>query len=203
MINLKLYIAKALKIMLNPPSLRNCTISKKAKVCAKSELTNVELGDYSYIGNACFLVDVSIGKFCSIADRCCIGGVEHPMERVSTSPVFQRGKNVLNINFAHFDPPKDSPTTIENDVWIGMGAFIKGGVTIHTGAVVGMGSVVTHDIPPYEIWAGNPAKLIRKRFDDKTIEMLERSERWNWSEEKLMNNSRWFIDPEALAETLK
>lgn len=203
MSDLKLYIAKALKIILNPPALRSCTISKKGKVCSRSELTNVELGDYSYIGNNCFMVDVSIGKYCSIADRCCIGGVAHAVEHVSTSPVFQKGRNVLKTNFAFFERPADIPTIIENDVWIGMGAYIKGGVTIHNGAVVGMGSVVTHDIPPYEIWAGNPAKFIRKRFDEETIINLLKMEWWNLPEEEIQNFAEMFSDPNKLINTIK
>ena len=195
MSDLKLYIAKALKIILNPPALRSCTISKKGKVCSRSELTNVELGDYSYIGNNCFMVDVSIGKYCSIADRCCIGGVAHAVEHVSTSPVFQKGRNVLKTNFVLFERPADVLTIIENDVWIGMGAYIKGGVTIHNGAVVGMGSVVTHDIPSYEIWAGNPAKFIRKRFDDTTINHLLSINWWDWNEDTIRENAYLFDDP--------
>ncbi len=202
MIDIRLLFAKALKVLLNPPALRQCEISKKAKVCSRSELTNVRLDDFSYIGNQCFMVDVSIGKYCSIADRCCIGGVAHPIERVSTSPVFQKGRNVLNTNFAFFDRPKDEVTIIENDVWIGMGAYIKGGITIHNGAVVGMGSVVTLDIPPYEICAGNPARFIKKRFDDDIIQMLMSSAWWNWPDEKICQYGDSFINPHSFSKLI-
>ena len=63
----------------------------------------------------------------------------------------------------------------------------KSGVTISDGAVIGMGSVVTHDVGPYEIWAGNPARMIRKRFDDETVENLKQIKWWNWNEEKSKN----------------
>gem|GEM_PF-5324250 len=86
--NVKLVIAKGLKWILNPPALRDCQIDKTARVCPRSELTNVKVGRYSYVGSQCFAVNASIGHFCSIADRCCIGGATHPMDYVSTSPVF-------------------------------------------------------------------------------------------------------------------
>lgn len=68
------------------------------------------------------------------------------------------------------------------------------GGTIADGAVIGAGSIVTKDVGPYEIWAGNPAKFMRKRFDDGTIEKLLESERWDWSDEKLEEKGHSFID---------
>ncbi|MBQ3368009.1 CatB-related O-acetyltransferase [bacterium] len=201
--NLKLLIAKGLKILLNPPALRNCDIDKTSKVCAKSELTRVAMDRYSYVGNACFMVNVQIGAFCSIADRCCIGGAMHPIERVSSSPVFHEGSNILRKNFQKFPAVSTPKTVIENDVWIGMGSYIKSGVTIHSGAVIGMGSVVTHDVPAYEIWAGNPAKLIRKRFDEETVKKLLELKWWDWPDEKLEKYGQYFSSPEKLFEMLK
>jgi acetyltransferase-like isoleucine patch superfamily enzyme len=185
MIDLKLLIAKGLKIILNPPALRKCKISKTSRICARSELTNVTLGRYSYIGNQCFIVNTEIGNYCSIADKCSIGGAEHPIDRVSSSPVFHEGNNVMKKNFAEFPAINTSRTIIENDVWIGMGCYIKSGVKIHNGAVIGMGSVVTHDIPAYEIWAGNPARKIKDRLSGQMAEQLAATEWWNWSDEEI------------------
>ena len=195
MLDFKLLIAKGFKIVFNPPALRSCNIHKTSKVCSKSELSNVILGRYSYIGNACFMVNVEIGNFCSIADKCSIGGAMHPMERVSSSPVFHEGKNVMGKHFATFPVNKTPLTIIQNDVWIGMGCYIKAGVTIHNGAVVGMGSVVTHDIPAYEIWAGNPAKKIKNRFDEQTNKDLLQTAWWDWSDEKIAESSHLFENP--------
>jgi len=201
--NVKLVIAKGLKWILNPPALRDCQIDKTARVCPRSELTNVKVGRYSYVGSQCFAVNASIGHFCSIADRCCIGGATHPMDYVSTSPVFHAGKNIMRTNFSSHSAPKSKVTVIENDVWIGMGCYVKAGVTIHTGAVVGMGSVVTHDIPPYEIWAGNPARFIRKRFDENTIEKLLNSEWRDWSDSKIAETAVMFDDTEKFIQYLE
>lgn len=194
------YVAKALKILLNPAAYNNCQISKKARVCSHCDLTDVDIDDYSYVGHGNSIVRTNIGKYCSIANGCYIGGANHPVERVSTSPVFHEGRNILKTNYAHLkyeDPPM---TIIENDVWIGQGVFIKSGVSIHDGAVVGMGSVVTCDIPAYEIWAGNPAHKIRDRFnDDIKIKLLE-MKWWDWSEKEIRAYANFFIDPNRLVE---
>lgn len=194
---LKLLLAKGLKKLLNPPALRNCHIDSTAKVCSKSELNSVTLGKYSYIGNDCFMVNVDIEAFCSIADRVCIGGAGHPIERVSSSPIFHEGNNVLGVNFQSFPYEHTPKTTIENDVWVGLGAIIKAGVTIHNGAVVGAGSVVTHDVPAYEIWAGNPAKKIRDRFDKEIADRIEKTGWWNKSDEEIKELSKQFDDVSA------
>lgn len=193
----RLIISKGLKYILNPPALRNCSVDSTSKVCAKSELSKVTIGRYSYVGNDCFMVKVHMGSFCSIADRCCIGGARHPIERVSTSPVFHEGNNVMKKNFQYFQLDEMPLTVIENDVWIGIGSIIKSGVTIHNGAVIGAGSVVTHDVPPYEIWAGNPAHRIRKRFDDDTIEKLLKIGWWNFKDKKIAKISNSFDNIDA------
>lgn len=84
-------------------------------------------------------------------------------------------------------------TKIGNDVWLGIRTIVLGGVTIADGAVIGAGSVVTKDVGPYEIWAGNPARFIRKRFDDETIRKLLESKWWDWDDEKLYREGRTFI----------
>lgn len=201
--DIKLLISKGMKKVLNPPALRNCHIDSTAKVCSKSELNSVTLGKYSYIGNDCFMSNVEIGAFCSIADRVCIGGAGHPIERVSSSPVFHKGNNILKKNFQLFEYKHTLKTTIENDVWIGIRAIIKAGVTIHNGAVVGAGSVVTHDVPAYEIWGGNPAKFIRRRFDEEVSSKLEMLSWWTWSEKDIAKYSEYFEKSDELIEKCK
>lgn len=190
--NIKCIIAKGMKILLNPPALNNCIIDKSSKVGPRTEMTSCKLGRYSYVGQQCFMVNTDIGGFCSIADRVTIGGASHPMDYVSTSPVFHDGKNVLNKNFSSHRIKDTKKTVIENDVWIGQGAFIKAGIKIHNGAVVGMGSVVTKDIPPYEIWAGNPARKIRDRFEDKTKKALMDLKWWEWPDDVLKQEAKEF-----------
>lgn len=77
---------------------------------------------------------------------------------------------------------------IGNDVWIGYEAVIMAGVTIGNGAIIGTRAVVTKDVPPYTIVGGVPAKSIRRRFDQATIEKLEALRWWDWDEEKIRRN---------------
>lgn len=203
MLNLKCIIAKGLKILLNPPALNDCVVEKTSKVCSRSELTKCKIGRYTYVGYQSFMFNVTIGSFCSVADRCSIGGAIHPMEYVSTSPVFHEGRNILKKNFSKHPIPKTPRTVIENDVWIGQGAFIKAGVHIGTGAVIGMGAVVTHDVEPYEIWAGNPARLIRKRFDDEMVQQLLASKWWELGDDDLSVYARYFNVPENLMKKIE
>lgn len=200
--NIKCIIAKGMKILLNPPAINDCIIDKSSKVGPRTEMTSCKLGRYSYVGQQCFMVNTDVGGFCSIADRVTIGGASHPMNFVSTSPVFHVGKNVLHKNFSNHKIMGTKKTVIENDVWIGQGAFIKAGVKVHNGAVVGMGSVVTHDIPPYEIWAGNPAKKIRDRFDENTKKRLLESQWWDLLDEKILLYSEKFDDIENFLNSI-
>lgn len=197
------YIAKGLRAVLQRPAIRSGVIDKHSRVCSGSQLSRVEMDRYSYIGHDCFLNNVKIGSFCSIADNCKIGGATHQIGYVSTSPVFVSGKNIMGKNFAEHADNETAQTIIESDVWMGMGCHIKEGVHIHTGAIIGMGSVVTKDIPPYEIWGGVPAKLIRKRFSDEVTEMLLESAWWNWPEEKIKEYSDCFDDPMFFLQQLK
>ena len=156
--SLKRILAKGLRAVLQPPALTGCTLDKHTKVCSGTQMNFCTMKRCSYVAHDCFLLAADIGPFCSIADNCRIGGAHHPIERVSSSPVFHAGKNAVKKNFADFEAPQAPRITIGADVWIGAGATVKSGVVIGTGAVIGAGAVVTHDVPPYEIWAGNPAR---------------------------------------------
>lgn len=189
-------VAKILKKILNPPALRNCYKHKTARICSGSELTKVKIGKFSYIGNRCFIVNTSIGNFCSIADRCIIGGAMHPIDRVSSSPVFHEGRNIMGKNFMDFPRVSSKETTVGHDVWIGMGAFIKSGVTIGNGAVIGMGSVVTHNVPSYEVWAGNPARKIGERFASYIAKALEETNWYELEDLEIETYAETFDNPE-------
>jgi virginiamycin A acetyltransferase len=121
---------------------------------------------------------LTIGKFCSIAEGVTIllGG-EHRVDWITTYP--------FNFVFKEAEKFEGHPRTkggvsIGNDVWIGMDAFILSGVTIGNGAVIAARSVVTRDVPPYSIVAGNPARQVRLRFSESIIEALERIRWWDW-----------------------
>lgn len=193
------YLPKLLK-KIKLSSKKNCLLDTKSKVLGGCTLLNVSMGKYSYVGENNTIVNCDIGAFCSIAGGCMIGGGEHPVTSVSTSPVFHRGKNCLGTNFgdADFNPYKK--TVIGNDVWIAGRVLVKGGVVIGDGAVIGMGSVVTKDIPPYEIWAGNPARFIRKRFEDDVIDKMLRIKWWEFDDEELTKRGELFENSNLFLE---
>lgn len=132
-----------------------------------------------------------IGKFCSIAcgAKFLFTSGNHSMQSLSTYtfPIFfdEWDLDAKNI-CAAWDNKGD--TIIGNDVWIGYEAVIMPGVKIGDGAIIGTHAVVTKDVPPYTIVGGVPAKPIRKRFDDATIEKLEALRWWDWNEKKIKRN---------------
>jgi len=127
---------------------------------------------------------LKIGKFCSIAMGTTIYlGSEHHVEWVTTYPFFAKFKKA---SFASNTTKGD--VIIGNDVWIGDGALILSGVTIGDGAVIGARAVVTKDVKPYEIVAGNPAKHIRFRFTQDQIDKLLKIKWWNWDIKKIEEN---------------
>lgn len=200
---LKYLFAKAEKILLNRPAIKSSMIHKTAKICSGSQINYTKVGRYSYLGHNCFSVEAEIGAFCSIADGCRIGGASHAIAFVSTSPVFEKGRNVLKKNFSEHESVPTKKTIIENDVWLGACVQIKSGVTIGTGAVIGAGSIVTHNVPAYEIWAGNPARKIRDRFDKQTAERLLNSEWWTWKDDKIKEYATLFCSPNGFLEKLE
>ncbi len=129
-----------------------------------------------------------IGRYCSIGPNLEILGRNHPLERFSTSPftyhrhIFDTAIKDLGGSFmAVKRAPSARMPRLMNDVWIGQRVMLARGVTIGNGAVVAAGAVVTKDIPPYEVWGGVPAKLIRPRFPEKIVERLLRLEWWRYA----------------------
>ena len=151
-VNPGFFINKFLRLI-NRPALRGCQIDKTAKVGTGSNCIRVQMGRYSYMGKNNSIANTTIGSFCSIASYCAIGGGAHPVDMVSTSPVFYGGKNVLGQNFGTIIKEINNSVTIGNDVWIGEGVFINDGITVGDGAIIGAHSVVTHDIPAYAVVA--------------------------------------------------
>lgn len=182
------------------PTLRGCSIDPTARVLQRSNLIDVTMGRYSYMGAANSLNNVTIGSFCSIASYCAIGGGDHPLGNVSSSPVFLAGRNVFGTNLGELSFDESRPVTIGNDVWIGEACFVNAGVTIGDGAVIGAHSVVTRDVEPYSIVAGAPAREIRKRFSDDVVEGLLALRWWDWDDDRLRSSAGLFADPRALLE---
>ncbi|MDP2782491.1 CatB-related O-acetyltransferase, partial [Devosia sp.] len=158
---------------------------------------------YSYAQSGTAIYNAEVGPFCSIAGDVVIGLGAHPTSMVSTSPVFYDNDQPLPRFFT-----KDRQftevlprTVIGPDVWIGQGVMVKAGVKIGAGAVIGAGSIVTKDIPPYSVAAGNPCRPIRLRFTEDICQKLLDSRWWEFDEARLEKLAPLFSDPESfLAE---
>ena len=158
---------------------------------------NIIVGDFTYIADSDFESHVThhydfigdkliIGKFCQIASgvEFVMNGANHQMNAVSTFPFYTlQGWDMAPP--AREDMPLKGDTVIGNDVWIGQDATILPGVHIGDGAIIGANSVVASDVEPYTIVAGNPAKLIRKRFDDELIDLMLKFRWWDKSVEEI------------------
>lgn len=164
--------------------------------------SNISVGDYTYFDdrrygpdkfeeyNVLYNYDFSkvklvIGKFCAIAaeTRFIMTG-DHKLDAISTYPfpIFGHGWEAA---FNVYDLPVKGDILVGHDVWFGYDSLIMNGVTIGNGAIIATRAVVVKDVPPYSIVAGNPAKVVKMRFDDKTIERLQKISWWNWDREKI------------------
>lgn len=197
------YYSKFFKKYIRGKCIKDSSIAASAVINSGSSVINSVIGAYSYCSYDCYIDSASIGKFSSIANEVIIGGDEHPMEWLSMSPVFQNVRHSGPIKrFARHELPPVKRTLIGNDVWIGNRAIIKQGVTIGDGAVVGAGAVVTKDVPPYAIVVGVPAKVIRFRFDEKTIALLLNTKWWDFDYLKLEKYAQKVTNVKELLEDI-
>ena len=178
-------------------------ISRKARVYGRVQVIDSSLGDYSYVGRDSRVIHADIGKFCSIAGETKVGMGTHTLDNISTSPIFTEKKNGTGqswVKKSSFVPFRR--VTIGNDVWIGVRVMIMGGVSIGDGAVIGAGSIVTKDVPPYAVVAGVPARIIRYRFPQQQIDLLLEHPWWNLSEEQLRDQIALFQENENIEEKI-
>ena len=164
----------------------------------------IDIGIGSY--GSCFNVDqtwtgynnLTVGKFTSIARGVCIYTRNHPYERPSTSPLFY---SKAFSNGLLKDTVEFGKLTIGNDVWIGQYAVILPSChIIGDGAVIGAGSIVTKDVPDYSIVAGNPARVIKYRFDEETISIFKKSKWWDMNIEELKAKQECFQSVEKFKD---
>ncbi|SIR65014.1 Acetyltransferase (isoleucine patch superfamily) [Aeromonas sp. RU39B] len=154
----------------------------------KTRITgSVRLGFFSYIGRYSEVNNSTIGRYCSIAPRVIIGAPEHPTEEFSSHLITYSDKGPFGyikdlskwFCGSSFDDKKT--TTIGNDVWIGDSAFIKRGITIGDGAIIGARAIITKDVAPYSIVTSDNNRIIRNRFTShETIAKIEKSKWWEY-----------------------
>ncbi|MCH9610787.1 MAG: Streptogramin A acetyltransferase [Chlamydiales bacterium] len=171
----------------------------------------IKVGDYTYYAdqehaeefenrNVVFgeIANLTIGKFCQIAQGTTfvLSDSNHQMDGFSTYPFFVFGR--FNKETPTWDDyeltlPDKGDTFVDHDVWFGHKSTIMPGVKIGSGAIIATRAVVTKDVPPYCIVGGNPAKIIKQRFDDKTIERLLQIAWWDWPIETITQNIKSIV----------
>ncbi len=176
-----------------------------------SAFKSSSIGYGSYIADGCRLSGTWIGKYSSVGNDVRVVTGAHPTgENISTCPSFYAVDAANGLSYVkknsfqeHKYAKEQYAVAIGNDVWIGSHARILQGVTIGDGAIIACGAVVTKDVPPYSIVGGVPAKVIRMRFDPKTVESLMKLRWWDWEEEQIRENAHLFSQPETFIKTIK
>ena len=175
---------------------RNVKQGKNVRIEPVALLSDVEIGDYSYLSSNSVVSNTSIGKFCSIGPNFFCGWGVHPTQGISTSPVFYSSK--AKFSFSKEDKIEEHPhITIGNDVFIGANVTVLEGVTIGDGAIIGAGAVVSKDIPPYAIAVGSPIQIKKYRFEENQMQALERIKWWDFDDEQLKEVEKRFFDVEG------
>jgi acetyltransferase-like isoleucine patch superfamily enzyme len=178
--------------------LDNVELGKYVSIGHGAILDGVTVSDFSYVAANSIIRNAAIGKFCSISSNVQIGLAPHPSRIfVSTYPAFYSSENLsCPVSFRKDSAFNDSVprSVLSHDIWIGANAIIPGGINIGTGAIVAAGAVVVKDVPPYAIVGGNPAHVLRYRFSAEQIELLLRSEWWDWPLDTLRARVSEFCD---------
>ena len=171
---------------------KDCVFSEYSRLHGGARIHRSSLGRFTYVV-AAHISNAQIGSFCSIGPAR-IGGLgRHPVDRVSTHPLFYSNRAQVNLALVETDTIQEhAPVCIGHDVWIGAQAIILDGLTVGNGAVVAAGAVVTRDVPPYAIVGGVPARILRFRFDDATADALEELEWWGWPIPRLRDSADSF-----------
>jgi virginiamycin A acetyltransferase len=172
----------------------NSEIDQRARLQHTHHIFNSSIGKFSYVAKNSEIRNTNIGMFCSIGSNFISGNGLHPLNGISTSPMFysnglQNGTTLSEINKIE----EFIPVSIGNDVFIGDNVTILSGITIGHGAVIGAGAVVSKDIPPYAIAVGCPIKIIKYRFTTNQIEALLRIQWWNFKEDQLQEIEKLFF----------
>lgn len=186
-----------------------CRIERFSHILAGHALP-AALGAFSYSFSP-FLPTMRVGRYCSIAHDVGVMASQHPTDWATSSPFsyspwglegFSRylaeEKGLTSFVLFPSDEFRSAPVTVGNDVWIGEGVLLKGGVTIGDGAIVAARAVVTRDVPPYAIVGGVPAKVIRMRFPEAVVERLQALQWWRFGPDVLhpldVRDTQGFMD---------
>jgi acetyltransferase-like isoleucine patch superfamily enzyme len=197
--NLSLVVFKLLK-KARLAAIRSSTVHSTAKIESGTSFYFSTMDRHSFCGYDCDIYCTDIGRYVSIANGVVLGGGRHPMEWVGMSPVFYAGRDSVKAKFSTHARQPAERVDVGHDVWIGRSAIVLPGVRIGNGAVVGAGAVVTKDVPPYAVVGGNPARVIRFRFNDALIARLIATDWWSLDDDGLRRLGPYMNDVEKFLE---
>ncbi len=166
-------------------NIKNSILGKNVLIAKNADVYNSKIGYLSSIGRYAKITHTEIGKFCAISWDVTINAISHPYNHLSIS-AFAYVPYVGN--FVEERVQSYQKVIIKNDVWVGANSVVMPGVTIGNGAIIGAGAVVTKDVPDYAIVAGVPAKVIKYRFDNETIDNLLKLKWWDLAPEVIKDN---------------
>ncbi|VVT02034.1 Virginiamycin A acetyltransferase [Roseovarius sp. EC-HK134] len=180
------------KALIHPDcDITDCEFGIYTEVGRGSRLAHVAMGDYSYCDRSCDLANTEIGKFANIASFVRVGATDHPLDRASLHHFLYRSASYWEDapdDALWFDKRRARLARIGHDTWIGHNAQVKPEITVGHGAVIAAGAVVTHDVAPYMIVAGVPAKPLRPRLAPALADRMMALAWWEWDHARLREN---------------
>lgn len=179
----------------------NCHCGDYTRIYSPFHLFDVQIGDYTYVAQNSYISRATIGKCCSIGPNLICGWGIHPIDTISTHPMFYSTKKQNGMTLSSSDKIEEvKHIDIGNDVFIGANVTILDGVKIGDGAVIGAGAIVSKDIPPYAVAVGCPIRILRFRFPENIRNKLLEIKWWNFSEDNLKDVERMIFDVDAFVE---
>ena len=179
-----------------------CSFGDHVSIGPDSMVASSHFGRHSYLAFRDWVRGTRIGAFCSIGPNVIIGIGRHPSrDFVSTHPALYSSAYPGHFTKHAFE--EHLPVEIGSDVWIGAGAFIAGGLRVGSGAIIGSGAIVTHDVEPYAVVTGTPARVVRKRFEPQEVEFLLETRWWEWPDARLREFGSHFDDVQALRRAVE
>jgi len=205
-LNLKPKISLTKEPYINPSSIiKDCSFGEYVEIGVYNNIQESVIDDYSYTSENCQIINSVIKKFVNIASYVRLNPSQHPISWASQHHMQYRkemfGFGIDDEDF--FDWRREKKVEIGNDVWIGHNVVVMGNVTIGDGAVIGSSAVVTKNIPPFAIAVGNPARVIKYRFDQQIIQSLQQIAWWNWDYEQIKLAIDDFKDINSFIEKYK
>lgn len=179
----------------NVKKIKDSSVHVKTRLNLPCSISDSSIGEGTYISSNSRISLTEIGKYCSIGPNLLCGWGIHPINGISTNPIFYSTKKQVGYTLSKSDKIEERKSvTIGNDVFIGANVTILDGVTIGDGAVIGAGTVVSKNVEPYSVVVGAPMKFIRYRFEFSQINELVKIRWWDYPDFKLQAVEKYFFD---------